>query len=103
MAMVKTPYDITPASGQWIGKHIKRDIDKWLGEREEQRIVVAWILVHKGIKGNEEADKLVKAACSKTDAFKKSTRAYTLHTNKEENLRDWKERWLDTVGIGRFS
>jgi hypothetical protein len=36
------------------------------------------------------------------DTFKKSTRAYALCTNKEENLRDWKERWLDTVRIGRF-
>jgi ribonuclease HI len=91
-AVVKTTYDITPTSGQWIGKHIKRDIDKWLGEREERRIVVAWIPAHKGIKGNEEADKLVEAACSKMDTFKKSTRAYALRTNKEENLQDWKER-----------
>jgi hypothetical protein len=37
------------------------------------------------------------------DTFKKSTRAYALHTNKEENLRQWKERWLDTVGKGRFA
>jgi ribonuclease HI len=102
-AVVKTTYDITPASGQWIGKRIKRDIDKWLGEKEERRIEVVWIPAHKGIKGNEEADKLAKAACSKMDTFKKSTRAYALHTNKEENLRDWKERWLDTVGIGRFA
>jgi hypothetical protein len=34
-AVVKTTYDITPTSGQWIGKCIKRDIDKWLGEKEE--------------------------------------------------------------------
>jgi hypothetical protein len=34
-AVVKTTYDITPTSGQWIGKRIKRDIDKWLGEKEE--------------------------------------------------------------------
>jgi hypothetical protein len=58
---------------------------------------------HKGIKGNEEADALAKAACSKTDTFKKSTRAYALHMNKEENLREWKKRWLDTVGKGRFA
>jgi hypothetical protein len=37
------------------------------------------------------------------DTFKKSTRAYALRTNKEENLRDWKERWLDTVRKGRFA
>jgi hypothetical protein len=59
--------------------------------------------VHKGIKGNEEADTLAKATCSKMDTFKKSTRAYTLRTNKEENLREWKERWLDTVRKGRFT
>jgi hypothetical protein len=41
----------------------------------------------KGIKGNEEANTLAKATCSKMDTFKKSTRAYTLHTNKEENGR----------------
>jgi hypothetical protein len=40
-AVVKTTYDTTPASGQWIGKHIKRNIDKWLGEKEERRIEVA--------------------------------------------------------------
>jgi hypothetical protein len=33
----------------------------------------------------------------------KSTRVHALHTNKEENLKDWKERWLDAVGIGRFA
>jgi hypothetical protein len=37
----------------------------------------------------------VKAACSKPDKFKKSTRAYTLHKSKEENLKEWKERWHD--------
>jgi hypothetical protein len=52
---------------------------------------------------NEEADILAKAICSKTDTFKKSTRAYTLRTNKEENLKEWKDRWLDTVGKGRFA
>jgi hypothetical protein len=31
-----------------------------------------------GIKGNEEADILAKLACSKTNTFKKSTRAYAL-------------------------
>jgi hypothetical protein len=35
VAIVKTTYNITPISRQWIGKHIKRDIDKWLGEKEE--------------------------------------------------------------------
>jgi hypothetical protein len=34
-AVVKTAYDINLASGQWIGKHIKRDIDRWLEEKEE--------------------------------------------------------------------
>jgi hypothetical protein len=32
-AVVKTAYDINLASGQWIGKHIKRDIDRWRSER----------------------------------------------------------------------
>jgi hypothetical protein len=59
--------------------------------------------VQKDIKGNEEADKLAKSTYSKMDTFKKSTRAHALHTNKEENLKYWKERWLDTVGIGRFA
>jgi hypothetical protein len=63
-------------------------------EKEEHKIVISWILAHKGIKGNEEADILAKATCSKMDTFKKSTRAYALCTNKEENLKDWKERWL---------
>jgi hypothetical protein len=35
VAVVKTTYDITPTSKQWIGKCIKRDIDKWLEEKEE--------------------------------------------------------------------
>jgi ribonuclease HI len=63
-------YPLT-ASRQWIGKQIKRDIDRWLDEKEEHKIVISLILVHKGIKGNEEADKLAKSACSKTDTFKK--------------------------------
>jgi hypothetical protein len=33
--VVKTAYDITLASGQRIGKHIKRDIDRWLEEKEK--------------------------------------------------------------------
>jgi hypothetical protein len=32
-AVVKTTYVITPASRQWIGKQIKRDIDRWLEEK----------------------------------------------------------------------
>jgi ribonuclease HI len=102
-AVVKTTYDISPTSGQWIGKHIKRNIDKWLEEDEQRKIIIAWIPAHKGIKRNEAADKLAKAACSKMDTFKKTTRAYTLQTNKEENLREWKDRWLETVRKGRFA
>jgi ribonuclease HI len=60
-AVVKTTYDITPTSGLWIGKHIKRNIDKWLEEDEQRKIMIAWIPVHKSIKGNEEANKLAKA------------------------------------------
>jgi hypothetical protein len=33
----------------------------------------------------------------------KYSNTYTLHTNKEDNLKEWKERWLDTVGKGRFA
>jgi ribonuclease HI len=77
-AVLKTAYDISPTSGQWIGKRIKKEIDRWLEEKEERRIEILWIPAHKGIKGNEEADVLAKAACSKTDTFKKSTRAYAL-------------------------
>jgi ribonuclease HI len=66
-------------------------------------IKVAWILAHTGIRGNKEVDKLAKSACSKPDGFKKSMRAYTLHTTKKENLKEWKERWLDTVGRGRYA
>jgi hypothetical protein len=103
VAIVKTTCDITPASRRWIEKQIKRDINRWLEEKEERKIVISWIPAHKGIKENEEADKLAKSACFKMDTFKKSTRAHALRTNKEENLKDWKERWLDTVRIGRFT
>jgi ribonuclease HI len=102
-AVVKTTYNITPTSRQWVGKCIKRNIDEWLEEDEQRKIMIAWIPAHKGIKRNKEADKLAKATCSKTDMFKKTTRAYALRTNKEENLREWKERWLETVGKGRFA
>jgi hypothetical protein len=37
VAVVKTAYDITPVSGQWIGKHIKRDIDRWLAKKKNIR------------------------------------------------------------------
>jgi hypothetical protein len=102
-AVVKTTYNIVPSSGQWIGKIIRRGIDEWLEKDERCRIKVAWILAHTGIRGNKEADELAKAACSKLDEFKKSMRVYTLCTSKKENLKEWKERWLDTVGKGRFT
>jgi hypothetical protein len=50
VAVVKTTYGITPTSGQWIGKRIKRDINRWLEEKEEHKIIVLWIPAHKGIK-----------------------------------------------------
>jgi hypothetical protein len=40
-AVVKTTYNITPASRQWIGKRIKRDIDRWPEEKEECKIIVS--------------------------------------------------------------
>jgi hypothetical protein len=102
VAVVKTTYNITPTSGQWIGKCIEQSIDKWLEEDEQWKIMISWIPMHKGIKGNKEADKLAKAA-SKMDTFKETSRAYALRMNKEENLREWKERWLETVRKGRFA
>jgi hypothetical protein len=77
--------------------------NKWLERNEGRKIKVAWIPAHTGIRGNKEADELPKSACSKLDRFKISTRAYALHTTKEENLKEWKERWLDTVGKGRYA
>jgi hypothetical protein len=74
-----------------------------LSKDERCRIKIAWIPAHTGIRGNEEADKLAKAACSKPDEFKISMRAYALCMSKEENLKEWKERWLDMVGKGRFA
>jgi hypothetical protein len=59
-----------PSSGQWIGKIIRKGIDKWLGKDERCRIRIAWIPAHTGIRGNEEADKLVKVACSKLSKVK---------------------------------
>jgi hypothetical protein len=44
---------------------------------------------------------IAKSACSKLDRFKKYMRAYALCTTKEENLKEWKERWL-AVGKGRY-
>jgi hypothetical protein len=102
-AVVKAVYEITPSSGQWIGKIIRKGIDEWLNKDERRRIRIAWILAHMEIRGNKEADKLAKAACSKPDEFKISTRAYVLHKSKEEHLKEWRERWLDTVGKGRFA
>jgi hypothetical protein len=99
-AVVKMAYEITPSSGQWIEKMIRKGIDEWLRKDERHRIRIAWIPAHTG---NKEADKLVKVACSKLDKFKISTRAYALRTAKEENLKEWKERWLDTGGRGRFA
>jgi hypothetical protein len=87
-----------PLSSQWIGKIIRRGIDEWLKKDERCRIKVAWISAHTGIRGNEEADELAKAAYSKPDEFKKSMRAYTLHTSKEESLKEWKERQLAKAG-----
>jgi ribonuclease HI len=102
-AVVKTVYEIAPSSSQWIGKLIRKGIDEWLNKDERHRIKIAWILAHTGIKGNEAADKLAKAACSRPDEFKIFMRAYVLHKSKEENLKEWKERWLDTVRKGRFT
>jgi ribonuclease HI len=102
-AIIKAVYEITPSSGQGIGKIIRKGIDEWLSKDERRRIRIAWIPAHTDIRGNEEADKLAKAACSKPDEFKISTRAYMLHKSKEEHLKEWRERWLDTVGKGRFA
>jgi ribonuclease HI len=93
-AIIKMIYEITPSSSQWMGKLIRKGIDKWLNKDERCRIRIAWIPAHTGIRGNEEADKLAKAACSKPDKFEISMRAYALCTSKEENLKEWKERWL---------
>jgi hypothetical protein len=84
-------------------KIIRKSIAEWLRKDERCRIRIAWIPAHTGIRGNEEADKLAKMACSKPNKFKISTRAYALHTTKEENLKEWKERWLDMVCKGRFT
>jgi ribonuclease HI len=77
-AIIKMVYEITPSSGQWIGKLIRKGIDEWLSKDERHRIRITWIPAHTGIRENEEVDKLVNAACSKPDKFQTSMRAYTL-------------------------
>jgi ribonuclease HI len=67
---VKTTYNISLSSGQWIGKIIRKGIDEWLESEEGHKIRVAWIPAHMGIRGNKEADKLAKSAYSKSDRFK---------------------------------
>jgi ribonuclease HI len=62
-----------------------------LNKDERCRIRIAWIPAYTGIRGNEEADKLEKAACSKPDKFKISMRAYTLHKSREEYLKSGKK------------
>jgi hypothetical protein len=58
---------------------------------------------HEGVKGNEEADHLAKRACGKPNTFNVVTKTHTLRVAKEEALRNWKNKWIDTIGRGRFS
>ncbi|KEQ57475.1 ribonuclease H, partial [Aureobasidium melanogenum CBS 110374] len=46
-------------NGQYIVRYIRNHIAA-LGKREERSVLVQWIPAHKGIKGNEKADRLAK-------------------------------------------
>ena len=102
-AAIQSIFEANSASGQRYSKVFREAVLEFLQAHKEHRVEVAWAPGHKGVKGNELADKLAKSACD-TQTKSNTSRSHALRVSGEVLMRQWKAKWSKgSAGPSRFS
>jgi ribonuclease HI len=96
---VKAIIKIRRQSGQSILTEIHKTAETIHTQRPQLQVTVIWIPGHKGIQGNEEADKAAKAAVNnqgmeRTTSLLSSMKATRVMTIKARTKEEWKMEWI---------
>jgi ribonuclease HI len=102
-AAVQAIYDDKERAGQWLARKFRRAAEKWLAQENSRTITIGWVPGHARVKGNEKADQLAKSGCAKIESLKIETITHVRRKAKANAMLDWKDRWLDTIGHGRYA
>lgn len=103
-AAVSTIHDPKPRAGQYLSALFHKAMCAFLDECPERTVEVAWCPGHRDVAGNEEADKLAKAAVTlPQNGGPTQTRAHAMRKSKETTLAEWTKEWRATARTGRFA
>lgn len=103
-AAISTIFDPQARSSQGPSRRFREKITNFLNEDPSHTVEVDWSPGHKGIQGNELADRLAKqAAESMEPTMTGTTRAHALRKAKEKAIEKWVDEWKKTTPTGRFA
>ncbi|GBE87945.1 hypothetical protein SCP_1201710 [Sparassis crispa] len=100
---ISTIFEPKTGPGQGHGRIFRQTITEFLDANPENTVEIAWSPGHKGIIGNERADKLAKQATKIVDGTFTTTRAHALRRANEKAFERWTAEWKKTAPTGRFA
>ncbi|KAF8587536.1 hypothetical protein K439DRAFT_1337999 [Ramaria rubella] len=102
MSAIQNIFEAAPIAGQDYSTRFRESIIAFLDADPTHTVEIAWSPGHEGIRGNERADKLAKAA-TQLRGSNQTTGTHALHLAKTKVIDNWRREWKCTPPSGHYA